>query len=409
MPLFNQTLFDTLLGPVPTEAAIRGINSTWNEAMSKLLYSAEIIWANTEVKLDPYYDRQQSFYRLYACTGDAVWLTRANEIAVNYRDVVRPIGADWFWSFPMGLALHYAVTGDEDSRDWVGAQANKAAYQSLNLGTGDFTNTDLRTHGRGREALIIGIAIDAPPHDFEAGIPPQDWDAGLAALRTQTLSYRHPDGAYRMGYEHDFREASATEADMLLNNRAKTFMHSLLAEVDILDLRLMGADARLPANIKAMADFLSESGTMWYDASAPQYPGYQVYNSRNTWKYVEADRWSQSPFQLAESTDPTLDLNLMTVPFLWWLTANGYGNSYKTQADIAFAHAVAVMQGGPGSQGGVTWENSGMGWLQSSKQFNENLLDIFKGAQRVIATTIGKQPGRFVGAKRGNKNIISFR
>lgn len=161
--LFNRTMFDDLLGPIATDAQVgaytTGITGTDHDGYSQgngagWISRRDIHWTrwwnaladdgNPEVTgIDNvsanYYDRAHVGYMKYAMGGysDDTLLAQANAIAKYYRDwLIGAGGTAAHTQFTRGVALHYAATGDEVSRQLVAhnADSNTEATSWANVG-----------------------------------------------------------------------------------------------------------------------------------------------------------------------------------------------------------------------------------------------------------------------------------
>jgi hypothetical protein len=131
IPPTPSALFDQILGPLPTLAALEAKGGAFLKHVSDWRSGGDSRTAidGTYWEASNYYDRSQHFYALWKITGDVKWRDRANAIALSYRKRLEDMAAPYqynestYWSMPSGLALHYAATGDVASQRAVGYTA----------------------------------------------------------------------------------------------------------------------------------------------------------------------------------------------------------------------------------------------------------------------------------------------
>src|SRR5215213_10438679 len=131
MPNNAATMISALLGPTTSAGSIQALGGASARYVNDFVSYNDLHWqadgANWE-KAD-FYDRAKIDYAWWQMTGDSKYLERANAIALDYREnyIQQDYNPVAHWSMMTGVALHYAVTGDEASRTAVGKVADNFA------------------------------------------------------------------------------------------------------------------------------------------------------------------------------------------------------------------------------------------------------------------------------------------
>ncbi|MDF2774225.1 MAG: Ig domain protein group 2 domain protein, partial [Geminicoccaceae bacterium] len=227
-----------------------------------------------------YYDRAAIYYVWWARTGNATYLGRANAIALDYRTkylegIAMPYryNASTYWHMPLGLALHYLVTGDEKSRQAVGYSAEWLSSIGLVRGIGKKTTMRLpliartqspigdvlpelitvgtaenRWRARVLQAFVLAHAINAPQNGpatsygmgGPASVVPGTWAEKAKVALDQVLGFQNPDGSYR---------------DEQSGGAEKPFMDGLLNDALILYYQFVSPDPRILSAVKRNLDY----------------------------------------------------------------------------------------------------------------------------------------------------------
>ena len=247
-----------------------------------------------------FYDRAKIYYMHYFCTGDTTSLSRANTIAVDFRDTYC-VGSSYviqdYWAMMEGLALHYLVTGDTTSRTVLGKVADRfrnAAYHTNLMTAGDVEG---RVPAYLIKASVLADIIGAPSDygynwktvaDYWVGLTRALYNSG-----TGKYSFVNPTG----------NPGSPTRPQ-------KPWMTCLSHNSYMLYMRAYGFHSGMDTDILgAMA---------WIDANA--------YDSGTTgFKYAEFDyEYTAGNPATAEGSAPTAELNGMMCPsYGYWFARTG--------------------------------------------------------------------------------------
>lgn len=263
-----------------------------------------------------YYDRGLAWYAAWWRTGDVGYLERGHADVVNYRDeyVLPNNGAvPPRWANPEGLAIHYLLTGDDQSAYAISRMADILGRSWID----DMLTTqyqDGRVQGRTVLVVLIASLIDAPAV--------RDWSAetkqGIDAI-IEWYEVSGGDGTWDMksycGGQANFQVA-----------------HALL-EVLIRYYDLVEPDPRIPPIVKASLDYMWE----WWDESG-QALSYLTVSCDNG------------------GTGAAPDLNLLSVPPFGWYYQYSGDATYRDRGDKLF-------------EGGL-WET----YWSGKKQFNQSFM-----------------------------------
>lgn len=286
-----------------------------------------------------YYDRSRIFYVGWARTGDASFLERAHELALDYRR--NYIEANGFkptahWSQLTGLALHCLITGDVQSGEAVGRVADFFSTPNYIKTLSDLRGEmDNRIQARTLEAFLLAWQIGAPSlgiSDIQTdgsdwGIPGgNDWAKLLRAALGRILASQSPDGAYR------FQQVQC--------GQNKPFMVGMLNDALIQYYDHFEEDPRILPAIKKSLDYLWEKN---WNAKAQAFV------------YLEG---------------PCEDNDMGPAPDLNNLILNGFGWVYRQTGDVTYR-----------TRGDSVLEGAVKGaWLAGSKQFNQTYTTSYKYA-----------------------------
>ena len=322
-----------------------------------------------------YYDRAAIYYVWWARTGNEKYLARANEIALNYRSqyiektaMPYTYNSSSYWHMPLGLALHYLVTGDEKSRtavgysaEWVGAQhivntigakktmrlpANARQQSPIGASLSDpitVGDSENRTRARILQGFVLAHAINAPMNGTANGygkggvvtVVPGTWAQKAKTVLDLILAFQSEDGAYR---------------DEQSGGAEKPFMDGLLNDAMIMYYRFVSPDPRIVSSIKRNLD----------------------YNWNNTWlgesfAYYEWSYTSPVDATWAGGRYAAGDLNGLMVGAFGWLYAVTKDVTYRDRGDEVFRHIADS-------------------YLDGSKHFNQS----FSSSYRYLAYRAGQ-------------------
>jgi hypothetical protein len=263
-----------------------------------------------------YYDRAMIYYVWWARTGNATYLDRANQLAINSRAYIESAN---FRPQPYllmldGVALHALVTGDQRSATAVAkvADAYVAGDYPWMQPIGDTTNesVDSRTQARVLSAVLNAWYLRVPS---PAGV---DYAARLRRALTNILGTQSADGAYRWAGTCGYN---------------KPFMTGMLDDALIRYYTMFEADARIPGAVKRAVDY------MWANNWVSSSQGFEYLdNTCGT-----------------EGNGPAADLNGLIVSGFGFVAKVTGDASYLTKGDAVFS-------------GGVYGS-----WLDGGKQFNQ--------------------------------------
>jgi hypothetical protein len=219
---------------VPDVATLRARGGVWSKYESDFATYAEQRWTadGADYTAANYYDRAMIYYVWWARTGNATYLSRANQLALNARTYLESVGysPQPYLMMIDGVALHALVTGDQRSATTVAKVADAlGSYNSYwAIWIGDTTNVDMDSRTQARvlqavlDARLLGVASPAG----------NDYAARLRTLETNILGTQAADGAYRW-------VASCCQH--------KPFMTGLVNDALIRYYTTFEQDARIPA------------------------------------------------------------------------------------------------------------------------------------------------------------------
>lgn len=304
MPLIYPTLFYNVLGPFSNRNRVFNYSSgngggqgliqryeTW-EPYNWANYGATGNVATTGIDLPSHhqYDPALREYYFYAMTGDETYLTRANALAVAYRDgYLVPnnykIGNIYLY-YMKGQALHYAATGEQASKDAVTGAAEwfTGDWPLTNLGyvkragvvwTGGTPNAggtnyehDMRTWANGWRAVIYAHALGCPSPGLAGWSPGgHDWQAIANTYKTKVLAGQYPDGGWRdpttqkllSGTTWDTAVYDPTQLGL------RPFFTGMIGDACLEHLNLVGADSAINTALAAAWEnlFTGASPAVW--------------------------------------------------------------------------------------------------------------------------------------------------
>ena len=262
-----------------------------------------------------YYDRAQIYYAQWIRTGNAVYKTRGDAMALNYRRnylATNNYQTSAHWSQLDGVALHYWLTGDDSSRIAVGRAARSLAGTALWPRNGQWT--DARQQARALIAILVAWQLNAPY------APTGGWAKALDDGLTAILPQQSADGGWRY---------PVNTCNLSLN-----YMGAMLADALIRVYTQYRPDPRIPGAVKKTADFL---WTQWRSKDA--IPSFNYYEG------VCVNHHG------AAAPTATADLTGMFTSTYAWMSSQD--PAYRAKSDLVFS---ATMKGM---------------FPQGSKQFNQ--------------------------------------
>lgn len=286
MPLFNQTLFDQILGSTMSTSAISALGgdyasyvtkfqafepSNWTTYGSTGNGSIDFIGAN-------YYDTANRYYAWYKMSGysNATYLSRAAEIAAYYRDNLQWTAGNQpqpHNTFSKGIALHYASTGDALS---LASVRNNADYICASwvphIVAQGFTGNDERIVARSAEGLIMGILTGAVTANGS------NYSTNLTTVIDFILNNRESDGPWR----------SSAQSAVTFPNRpwcVRPFYCGQIMDALILYYHVISADSRIPTAIQACCTYLIAGSPTDLWQLTTVHPSFGTWH--NTFKYIE--------------------------------------------------------------------------------------------------------------------------
>ena len=323
-----------------------------------------------------YYDRAAIFYVWWARSGNARYLERANALALDYRKnyvektaMPYTYNVSTYWHMPLGLALHYLVTGDEKSRqavgysaEWLSSEPTVAAMgtkKTMPLPAAARTQSPIgrslpstitvgiaenRWRARVLQAFVLAHAINAPRTGpataFGKGgmvrVIPGTWAERAKQALDIILAFQNPDGSYR---------------DEQSGGAEKPFMDGLLNDALIMYYQFVSPDPRIISAVKRNLDY--NWANTWLGESFAYYE----------WSYTSPVDPSWAGGRYAAG-----DLNGLMVGAFGWVYAKTKDVTYRDRGDEIFR----------------TITNA---YLAGSKQFNQ----AYASSYRYLAYRAGQE------------------
>jgi hypothetical protein len=268
-----------------------------------------------------YYDRALNHWAFWVRTGNPLYWQRALTMLLAYRDqYLRPnnYGVQPHNQHIEGLAVHYWLTGDEESRSGVGRMAvsNKIFPASTTEYWG-LGNKDGGIEGRMQARILMGYETA-----WELAVPGEDWRGLMRTALDYILLTQYADGSFRGG-------ANCHES---LN-----FMTGTLHDAFIKYSTRVEADGRLLDVMRRSLDFL---WTQWVPTA-------------------RALTYYSGPCTDGGAT-PVADLNMLSVLGYGWYYQQTGNTLYRDRGDQIF-------------EGGVLGA-----YFEGAKQFNQQFYDSFQ-------------------------------
>ena len=367
-----------LAGPIPSVSESRASGTAYAKYEDDYVKYADYHWASHGANWEQanYYDRAASYYVWWARTGNTTYLNRANAIAVDYRDkYLQPNRTDGFaynsstyWHMPLGLALHYLVTGDEKSRqavgyssEWVGGPHTLKELDKTTTMTRPSTYTqspsasaianplvvgtaENRWRARVLQAYVLSHVIAAPqggPATKQVGTVAGTWAEKAKGALDKILSIQNADGSYR---------------DEQSGGAEKPFMDALVNDALILYYQFVSPDSRILSAVKRNLDYNWANTWLGHKENSQSFAYYE-------WSYTSPvdPNWAGGRYAAG-------DLNNMMVNAFGWVYSMTGDAAYRDRGHTVF-------------QGGIA-----LGYVQGTKQFNQQ----YHGSWRFIGYRVSK-------------------
>jgi hypothetical protein len=309
----------------PSVATLQALGGAWAKYESDFAVNAETRWttdgaSNTNAN---YYDRAMIYYVWWARTGNATYLDRANQLAINHRTWLESVSykPQPYQLMIDGVALHALVTGDQRSKDAVGRVADMLAGPngSWTHIVGDPANQYMDARSAGR---VLALALDAWYLKVQSpsGV---NWATQTQFLASEVMRSQAADGA--------FRYASTCWY-------SKPFMSGIAIEALVRYHQSFQPDARVADAVKRGVDYL------WTKNWVP---------TAQAFTYIEGSCNGEVP-------GATADLNNLAV--------SGFGLAASTTGDATY-----LTRGDAVFSGGVYGA-----WIGGSKHFNQQYTSSYR-------------------------------
>jgi hypothetical protein len=300
---------------VPSVSAIQAKGGAWATFEATYAAQQELRWWTDGVNADAnYYDRAMIYYVWWARTGNATYLERGHQLALNARAYLESANYQMQPYLLMidGIALHAMLTGDQRSAtavariaDYLGGSHSPWPAALAENANGSI---DSRSQARVLTTLLSArlLNVASPSGD--------DWGARLRVTLGYILRSQSADGAYRW-------------SGQCYGN--KPFMTGMLNDALIRYHTSFEPDARIPDAVKRAVDY------MWSANWVPSTQGFLYQDGACT-------------------EGASADLNQLIV--------SGFGFVARQTGDASyFAKGDAVFNGGVA-----------LSYLNSPKHFNQN-------------------------------------
>lgn len=379
MPLNNSTLFYQILGPFSNRDRVFNYSAgdtggqglieryeTW-EPYNWTNYGDDGNVETTGIDLPSHhqYDPALREYYYYAMTGDETYLTRANALAVAYRDgYLVPndykIGNVYLY-YVKGQALHYAATGDAASKDAVTGAAEWFAgnwptattgfIHRVVIWTGGTPNAggtnlghDIRTWANGWRAIIYAHALGCSSPGLSGWSPGgHDWEELANTYKARVLALQYPDGGFRSS-ESQKLLSGTTYADAVYDPAQlglRPFYVGMLGDAFLEHLSIVGADSAINTALEACWEhlFTGASPAVWVTGgSADTYPAMRYIQ----WTGGFPDPGGVASALEVASADGAPLLNGFVLRVCAWLYQTTGDSIWKTRADQLIAGMQAL-------------------------------------------------------------------
>jgi hypothetical protein len=364
-------------GPIPSAATVRAWGGMFQQYEDTIASALDSQWEQYKAlpnlaEMIDYYDRAAVELVWHLRTGAQKHLDRGIAVALSYRrDFLESqampytYNASTYWHMPLGLALHYLMTGDEKSRqavgysaEWVGAlhmvnEMDRRVTMPLPATANEspafptFTNpvsvgtAENRWRARVLQAFVLSHAIGAPQNGPATGYGkggmvaavPGTWAEKAKVALEKIFAAQSADGSYR---------------DETSGGAAKPFMDWLLNNALILYHDLVEQDPRILSAVKRNVNY--NWANCWLGSSM----GYYEYGYTSP---VDPN-WAGGRY-------PAPDLSLMGANSFAWVYKMTGDTSYRDRGRLLF-------------QGGVQGAYTG-----SPKHLNQFAESSFRALERL--------------------------
>jgi uncharacterized protein YjdB len=302
-----------------------------------------------------YYDRGYHHLAWFARTGSPEYLRRGGVYTFNYRFHYYEyhnynISQERLW-LSEGLAAHYWLTGDEESRNAV----HKLAQRAYAGGT-SWNWTRMNECNYKGEARPVARALSAMTWAHRLGLSDADWEGavrGYVNLIVESDLWGRDASDYRHGawiYRHpDFPTGDGCSVAYVSN-----FMNAMILDALITVHDHVYADSRIPGVVQRNLDYLYR--TQWRGVEGNRL---QVTNGEPSPSFNYYD----VPLAGSGGPNATVDLNGFYVHVFAWYAARSSNPIYRDIADQAFRTLSTNPKDG---KSGPWFRLSG-----ADKQFNE--------------------------------------
>jgi hypothetical protein len=302
-----------------------------------------------------YYDRGFHHMVWSLRSGDPTYLLRGAAYTFNHRvDYYEPnnynIAQERMW-FPDGLAAHYWLTGDEESRNGVRGLArrvdNTASWNWTNMFTCSYQG-EARPVARGLHVLGWAHRLGHEDRDFHS-LTTRFLDLVLQGGSRQELLNTNPNdpryGAWVFRHP-DFPTGAGCSVEYVSN-----FMNAMIMDALIMTYEHVHADSRIPGMVKRNLDYLRK--TQW---RGPEGNNLQIIKGEPSPSFNYYD------VELSGSggPGPTVDLNGFYATIFAWYAKRFGGAEYAHIANEVFKTLSKNPKDGIHAP-----------WFSGDKQFNE--------------------------------------
>lgn len=379
--MFNQTLFDLLIGPTKSREEIIAYGSTGSTYISKMETAVELHWSafgadggglGDATVMVHQYDRGNFYYAHHKMSGYAntTYRDRARLVVANYRDnylAAAGLIVPAHLLEMKQIALHYAETGDATSLAYLGDVGDWQASVWVpripltptgpSANTGNWNFQELRNFVRATESQILAYVTGA----VSDGGHPSGYPGGVNYLTLaqqcidRLLLIQWPDYSWRTV---DSRRDDCTNID---NNNiqeatlpwyVRPFYVGLVVNVLILYYRTIYADPRIPIAIENWCTYaFTGADDIWI--STPDANG-----NNYAFKYLSHQTFDEN------TGSPGTPL-VLAAPDLNGLIVNGPAFTYNQTGDTLWRDRVDLMM-----TGFQTTEETYLGGF-AGKRFNE--------------------------------------
>jgi hypothetical protein len=303
-----------------------------------------------------YYDRGFHHMVWFLRSGDPKYLLRGAAYTLNHRVAYYEpnaynIAQERMW-FPDGLAAHYWLTGDEESRNGVRGLARRvespgSSWNWSRMFTCSYQG-EARPVARGLNVLGWAHRLGHVDRDFRA-LTTEFLDLVLQGGARQELLNSDPND-YRFGawvFRHpDYPSGAGCSVEYVSN-----FMNAMIMDALVLTYEHVHADPRIPGTVKRNLDYLRK--TQWRGREGN---GLQIVNGEASPSFNYYD----VSLSGSGGVGPSVDLNGFYAHLFGWYADRFGGAEYSNVARMVFETLSKNPKDGKAAP-----------WLSGDKQFNE--------------------------------------